>query len=69
MHHCIGQELAAGVLLGAGDDADDHLFGLATTAVQAMIDRGARPDPQNPPVIDTSTSRPYWSSYPVVFRG
>lgn len=68
MHHCIGQELAAGVLLGAGDDADDHLFGLATTAVQAMIDRGARPDPQNPPVIDTATSRPYWSSYPVVFR-
>ena len=67
MHHCIGQELAAGVLLGEGDDVDKHLFGLATIAVQAMIDRGARRDPTNPPVIDTATSRPYWSSYPVVF--
>lgn len=69
MHHCIGQELAAGVLLGEGDNLETHLFGLATIAVQAMIDRGARPDPDAPPVIDTATSRPYWSTYPVVFTG
>ena len=67
MHHCIGQELAAGVLMGEGDEVEGHLFGLATIAVQAMIDRGARPDLADPPVVDTATSRPYWSRYPVVF--
>ena len=68
MHACIGQELAAGVLLGEGDDLNAHLFGLATIAVQAMIDRGARHDPDDLPVMDTNTSRPYWSSYPVIYR-
>ena len=67
MHHCIGQELAAGVLMGEGDEVEGHLFGLATIAVQAMIDRGARPDLADAPVVDTATSRPYWSRYPVVF--
>ena len=67
MHACIGQELAAGVLMGEGDAVDGHLFGLATIAVQAMIDRGARPDPNDPSVMDTATSRPYWSKYPVLF--
>lgn len=68
MHACIGQELAAGVLLGEGDNLDKHLFGLATIAVQAMIDRGARQDPNDPAAIDANTSRPYWSRFPVVFR-
>ncbi len=68
MHACIGQELAAGVLMGEGDSLDGHLFGLATIAVRAMIDRGARPDPNDPAVMDTATSRPYWSKYPVIFR-
>ncbi|MGA0877763.1 MAG: cytochrome P450 [Ilumatobacteraceae bacterium] len=66
MHACIGQDLAAG-LTWAGEVDDDHLFGLVPCAVQALFDRGARPDPQNPPEMDESTTRPYFGRYPVVF--
>lgn len=70
MHICIGQDLAAGVLPQAGaDDLSEHLFGLVPVAVQAMIDRGADVDPEDPPMMDTTTKRPYWARYPVVFRG
>lgn len=68
MHICIGQDLAAGVVPTRDDeDPNDHLFGLVPVAVQAMIDRGARPDPDDPPVMDTRTKRPYWGRYPVLF--
>lgn len=67
MHVCIGQDLAAGVL--PRDAAtQDHVFGLVPVAVQAMIDRGATPDPDHPPEADANTSRPYWGRYPVLFR-
>lgn len=66
MHICIGQDLAAGVLPHA-DDLSEHLYGLVPVAVQAMIDRGAAPDPDDPPVMNTTTQRPYWGRYPVVF--
>lgn len=65
MHHCIGQDLAAGVRLGGRDD--DHLFGLVPVAVQTMLDHGCRPDPDDPPEMDASTTRPYFGRYPVVF--
>lgn len=68
MHVCIGQDLAAGVL-PRGDEVDGHLFGLVPVAVQAMIDRGATLDPDDPPESDANTSRPYWGSYPVLFAG
>ena len=68
MHACIGAELAGGVLTEEDIARDDHLHGLVAEAVQAMIARGAEADPDNPPQMDTTTKRPYWSSYPVVFR-
>lgn len=67
MHVCIGQDLAAGVLRGDGDDPDEHLFGLVPVAVQALVDRGAAPDPADPPAMDSTTRRPYWGRYPVLF--
>ena len=66
MHACIGQDLAAGLRIG-GDDA--QLFGLVPVAVQAMIDHGCRPDPDDAPEMDASTTRPYFGRYPVVFDG
>ncbi len=66
MHACIGQELATGVLVDDADEADRQ-FGLVATGVQAMFDRGVRPDPDRPPEMDSRTARPYWSHYPVVF--
>lgn len=68
MHVCIGQDLAGGVL-PHGEVGDDHLFGLVPVAVQAMIDHGARADPDDAPERDANTARPYWGRYPVRFNG
>lgn len=67
MHACIGQDLAGGVLPHAQSDPDEHLHGLVSGAVQALITHGARPDPHNPPQMSAATKRPYWGSYPVTF--
>ncbi len=66
MHACIGQELAAG-LLERSDDTAEFEYGLVSVAVQALLDRGAMPDPSRPPKMDTTTKRPYWGEYHVVF--
>jgi len=69
MHACIGQDVAAGLIFDTDSTEQDHLFGLVPVAVQTMFDHGCRPDPDNPPVMDESTTRPYFGSYPVVFTG
>ncbi|MEY3092994.1 MAG: hypothetical protein RIU67_1777, partial [Actinomycetota bacterium] len=66
MHACIGQDLAAGLTAVNSVDAE-HTFGLVPCAVQALFDHGARPDPNDPPVMDESTTRPYFGKYPVLF--
>lgn len=65
MHVCIGQDLASGVLPGNRVE-ETHLTGLVPVAVQAMLDHGARPVPDDPPSMDTTTARPYWGRYPVL---
>ena len=67
MHSCIGQELAAG-LSERSEESSDYEFGLATVAVQAMFDRKVMVDPTQPAKIDTTTKRPYWGSYHVLFE-
>lgn len=62
MHHCIGAELAAGAQL-----ENDRLWGLVPTSVCQMFELGCEPDPDERPVRDPSTARPYFSRYPVVF--
>ncbi len=69
MHACIGQDLAAGLVFDADSTVEDHLFGLVPVAVQTMFDHGCRPDPDNPPEMDPSTTRPYFGRYPVIFTG
>jgi cytochrome P450 len=69
MHACIGQDLAAGLVWHPDDSLDEHIFGLVPEAVQVLFDHGARPDPDDPPEMDTSTARPYFGRYPVVFTG
>ena len=68
MHACIGQDLASGVSFVDGDDVDAHLFGLVPAAVQTLFDQGCRPDPDDPPEMDASTTRPYFGRYPVLFN-
>lgn len=67
MHACIGQDLAAGLVIDPDATDEQHLFGLVPQAVQVLFDHGARPDPANPPEMDESTTRPYFGRYPVVF--
>lgn len=67
MHACIGQDLAAGLVLDPSGSEADHLFGLVPVGVQTMFDHGCRPDPDNPPEMDDSTTRPYFGTYPVIF--
>jgi len=66
MHACIGQDMAAGLTAHDGDDDTDHLFGLVPIAVQYLFDHGARLDPDDPPEMDESTSRPYFARYPIL---
>jgi cytochrome P450 len=67
MHACIGQDLAGGLPFEEGDDIEEHLHGLVPVAVMWMLNHGARPVPDDPPQMDTTTARPYWGSYPVRF--
>lgn len=68
MHACIGQELAAG-----GDPSIDpvagteRLYGLVPVAVRAVLHAGVRPDPDDPPRLDPTSARGYWSAYPARF--
>lgn len=66
MHVCIGQDLASGVL-PSNELGEAHLFGLVPVAVQALIEYGAKPHPTEDPEMDSTTARPYWGRYPVVF--
>jgi cytochrome P450 len=71
MHACIGQDMAGGLVPGPGPaDAGrgEHLVGLVAVAVRATFDHGVAPDPGDPPAMDTTTKRPYWGRYPVLFR-
>ena len=68
MHACIGQDLAAGLVFDTDSTEEDHLFGLVPVAVQTLFLNGCSPDPDNPPEMDDSTTRPYFGKYPVVFK-
>lgn len=66
MHACIGQDLAAGLIFDSDSTLESHLFGLVPEAVQIMFDHDVRPDPDDPPEMDASTTRPYFGRYPVL---
>ncbi len=66
MHACIGQDLAAGLVFDQDSTMEEHMFGLVPEAVQRMFDHHVRPDPDDPPEMDPSTTRPYFGRYPVL---
>jgi cytochrome P450 len=64
LHACMGRDLAAGtVTRGEGE----RLLGSLTLFAQALLARGARRDPDEPPVPDANTARKNWARYPLVF--
>ncbi len=67
MHACVGLNLAAGLLPRADAREQDHQWGTVTLIVHELLMNGARPDPDRPGVVDRSTIRNNWSSYPLLF--
>lgn len=66
-HACLGQELAGGLHSDAPGDPDDHLSGAIVTMAKILLERGARPDQNDPPARDPQSTRPHFGRYPVVF--
>jgi benzoate 4-monooxygenase len=70
-HQCPGRSVAGGFPVPHDFVLDeDHLFGLVALMIQEIARRGARPDPDGVPRLDTRTERhTRWASYPVRFGG
>ena len=68
MHACLGMELAGGVAPDGDIPAADHLLGAITTMAHHLLAAGARPDPDRPCRLDTTTTRVVYATYPVTFR-
>lgn len=68
MHVCIGMELDGGTTPDrAAGDVAHHVVGVVPQLVGAMLVHGARRDPDDPPQRDTTSARPHFASYPVLF--
>jgi glutamyl-tRNA synthetase len=66
MHACIGLNLAAGTLPRADTLVSEHQYGTVTLIARELILHGARPDPDAAGVVDRSTIRNNWASYPIL---
>jgi cytochrome P450 len=64
-HACLGQELAGGS--DPNDNERDHLLGTINVMAGALLHAGARLNPDDRPVLDTSTTRHMWHRFPVLF--
>ncbi len=65
-HACIGLNMAAGALPRPDTDPNDHQYGTVTLIIHALLQAGARRDPDDKGVVDTSTIRNNWLRYPVL---
>jgi cytochrome P450 len=67
-HACIGAELDGGTAWIEGTSRHDtHLFGTVALIMQAILQAGGRPDPNESPTLDSATARTNYARYPVVF--
>ncbi len=65
LHACMGRDLAVGtVTRGEGE----RLLGSLTRFAHALLARGARRDPAQPPVQDANTARTNWARYPLALE-
>ena len=69
IHVCMGMLLVTGTILKSDDEYDpnNHQYGTITQILQAMLRRGARRDPENPPTKMQNTLRDSWDVYPLIF--
>jgi cytochrome P450 len=68
IHACIGAELDGGVAWFPGTDPATHLYGTVAIMAAAVLRAGGRPDPDDPPRLDPSSTRPHFGRYSVRFR-
>ncbi len=66
MHACIGRNLAEGVLPPDASETENRQLGVVTLIAKALLEHGARPDPDNPARMDDKTERPNWGNYPIL---
>lgn len=64
-HLCSGRPLAIG--LPAPRDGEPAVMGVVPRLMRALLDRGARPDPHDPPRLRTDTEARRYEAYPLVF--
>ena len=69
MHVCLGMNLVAGTVLRDGEapNPDNHQFGTITLIIKKLIERGMRPNPEQPPTKIAASERDVWATYPVLF--
>ncbi len=68
IHTCLGRDLDGGLLPRPDTDPATHQYGIVPLLVAALLERGARPDPDKPATRADHTERPNWGSYPIVIR-
>ncbi|MGI9598425.1 MAG: cytochrome P450 [Acidimicrobiales bacterium] len=64
-HVCLGRELAGG--LGPDEAIGHELLGAAAVMAGVVLEAGVRPDPDDPPTDDETTTRQMFGRYPVLF--
>jgi len=67
VHMCLGKDLDGGLVASADTPAASHMYGIVTLLIDALLQHGAKPDPEVSPRIDASSQRGNWGAYPLVF--
>lgn len=67
LHSCLGRELDGGVPVKPDSGPETRQYGIVALLVIRLLELGARPDPDEAPQPDPTTSRPNWGRYPVLF--
>lgn len=68
VHACLGRHLAIGVDPKPGSDPDKHQYGVVPLIVAGLLRQGLRPDPDDAPEKDETTTRITWARYPIIFK-
>lgn len=66
VHTCLGRNLAAGDVARPNADPATHQYGTVTLLARALLEAGARPDPERAPAREPNVAREAWATYPVL---
>lgn len=70
MHACVGRILAGGMPINPGlSQEEESEYGTLYLVTRALLSQGIDFDPENPPVIDESTTRKHFETFPFIVTG